>query len=888
MDCPSILKAMTTPRKNVTILFTDIERSSELWEAHPQAMGRSLVQHDNMLREIFSEHGGYVFKTIGDAFCVAFPIASDAISAAVAAQLALARAAWEETGPLRVRMALNSGEAEERDGDYFGPTLNRVARVLVTGHGGQILLTTSTAEIVRPGLSEEISLRDLGERRLKDLSRPERIYQAVIKGLPADFPPLRSLEVLPNNLPANVTSFVGRAREMAEAKRLMSSTRLLTFTGPGGTGKTRLSLQVAAEILDQFAHGVWLVELSTLSDPALIPETIMSAVDIREEPDRPPLNTLIDALRSRHLLLVLDNCEHLIAGCAQIASTLLRQCPRVKIIASSREPLSIEGETLWAVSALGVAEFSRQPPDLDFNEIAQLEAVQLFVERAAAVRPEFALTRENAMLVAQICWRLDGIPLALELAAARIKVLPLPQILARLDDRFHLLTGGSRTALPRQQTLGALIDWSYDLLSEPERILLRRLATFVAGRTVETAEQVCSGEGIERKDVFDLLISLVEKSLVMIETGADGENRYTMLESIWDYAEEKLSQHGETARYRKKHLDYFVSFAEEAEPHLFGTDQKAWLEKISAEHHNLNLALRTSLSAPEMTEPGLRLAGALARYWEIRSYLTEGYEQYELLLARADDSIPVPIRAKAQLGAGRLSWCQDRDDDAFRHLRESQRLYVSADNKERVGVIEAFIGFTEFNEGNNDAARVNFENALAQGEAIDSKRIRAMALHGLGNIAAAAGDLSASREAKVRSVETFKTLGDWWAVSLLTGSLGEACLALGDIDAAKRYVKEALTISYELGNKWTVPYALEALADVCAEEHHGAKAVRLYGASAAQREALALAFSPTERRSYQQSLDRLHTLVPDAEFEEEWQKGRTLGFRASIHLGMDV
>ncbi|MCE0521388.1 MAG: tetratricopeptide repeat protein [Methylacidiphilales bacterium] len=878
---------MLIPRQNVTFLFTDIERSSELWETHPQAMGRALAQHDELLRGIFSQNRGHVFKTIGDAFCVAFNHTLDAVEAATAAQRALATTAWEETGPLRVRMALHYGEAELRDGDYFGQTLNRVARVLATGHGGQTLLTFVTAEIVRAMLPADLSLRDLGERRLKDLSRPERIFQLVIKGLPTEFPPLRSLEVLPNNLPAQVTSFVGRDRDMANVKRLMGTTRLLTLTGAGGTGKTRLSLQVAAELLDQFPHGVWLVELSTLSDPALIPEAILNVFGIREEPDRPPLTTLVEALRARNLLLVLDNCEHLIAGCAQVVSTLLRQCPQVKVIASSREPLSIEGETLWQVSALTVPDFFDHERSKGFDHLEEFEAVQLFVERAAAVHPGFALTAENARLVAKICWRLDGIPLALELAAARIKVLPLDQILSRLDDRFKLLTGGSRTALPRQQTLGALIDWSYDLLTEPERILFRRLAVFVVGRTLEMAEAVCAGNGIEPGEVFDLLCSLVDKSLIMIETPSDGEARYTMIESIWDYAEEKLSQHGETVTYRRKHLEFFVNFAERIEPLLYGPEQKAALEKLHLEHHNLDFALRTSLKSQETIVLGLRLAGALTRYWEVRSYLTEGYEQFKALLARMDDSVELAIQAKAELGAGRMSWCQDRDDDALEHYHAAQRLYASVGMIERVATIETFLGFTEYNEGRNDEARQHFERALVMAGELKSERIKAMAEHGLGSLASTTGDLAAARIAKQRAIEVFQSLGDRWPVSLITGSLGRICFVAGDYPAAKKYIRDALTISRDLGNNWSVPYAVEALADISAEEHQATKAVRLYGAASAQREMLGLSFSSTEKISYQKSLDRFHLLVPDPSFQEEWEKGRSLGFQAAINLALD-
>ena len=878
---------MLISAQTFTFLFTDIERSSELWEMHPQAMARALAQHDDLLRSLFEEHGGHVFKTVGDAFCVSYPNARAAINAAVAAQRGLASATWEETGPLRVRMAVHSGEAEQRDHDYFGPTLNRVARVLGVGHGGQTLLSAVAAESVRPTLSTEISLRDLGERRLKDLSQPEHIFQLVIQDLPDNFPPLRSLEVLPNNLPAQVTSFVGREREMAEVKRLSATTRLLTLTGPGGTGKTRLSLQVAAELLDQFPHGVWLVELSTVSDPALISDAVMSAVGIREEANRPPLTTLVDALRGRNLMLVLDNCEHLISGCAQVAATLLRSCPDVKIIASSREPLSIEGETIWGVSPLSVPDFRRNEPVLNWEEIAKLEAVQLFVDRAAAVRPEFRLTADNSALIARICWRLDGIPLALELAAARVKLLPLAQILDRLDDRFRLLTGGSRAALPRQQTLGALIDWSYDLLSEPERILLRRLSVFVVGRTLEMAEAVCAGDGLDRVDIFDLLNSLADKSLLVVETGPTGESRYTMLESIWDYADDKLTQHGENERFRRRHLEFFTEFAETAEPHLYVAEQKAWLEKLAAEHSNMNRALRTSLEQQETVELGLRLAGSLTRYWEVRSYLTEGYEQFQELLAKADDAISPVVRAKAEVGSGRLSWCQDRDEDAFRHYRAALAIYEKLGMQLQIGMVEGFLGFTQRNEGNYGEAKVHFDKALSIGKAVGSERIVVMASNGLSTVLAVEGDLVQARAIKEECVQKLKAIGDRWLLSFVKGGLAKVCFAAGDLEASRQYVTDALTITRDLGNNWSVPYAIEGIGDILAEQGEPARAVRLYGAASGQRETLALAFSPTEKESYAKAMDRLHKLVPDSRFDEEWRKGRSLGFQAAVNLALE-
>ncbi len=833
---------MRPPGGNVTLLFTDIEHSTQLWEKNPRTMGTALAQHDLLVRTIAEGHNGYVFKTVGDAFCIAFEGAMDAVRVAVAAQRKLAATDWPGTGPIRVRMAIHTGEVEQRDNDYFGPTLNRVARLLSAGHGGQTLLSRVTAEMVREHLPEDTSLRDFGDRRLKDLSRPERIFQLVIHDLPADFPPLRSMEILPNNLPAQVTSFIGRAREMADLKRLLRTTRLLTLIGPGGTGKTRLSLQAAAEMLEEFPHGVWLVEFATVSDPALVAETIANIVEVREEHGRAPLETLAAALHNRHLLLVLDNCEHLVAACAQTAATLLRRCPKVTILASSREALNIEGETLQSVPPLGVPEFSRRDNEFKSGEIAELEAIQLFVERASAVQPGFALTTGNAPLIAKICWRLDGIPLAIELAAARIKVLSLEQIFTRLDDRFCLLSGGSRTALPRQQTLGALIDWSYDLLSEPERILLRRLTIFVAGRTLEMAEDVCASEGLDKKSIFDLLSALVEKSLLTIESGPGGETRYTLLESVWDYGDEKLTQLGETLRYRSKHLDYFVRLAEQAESKLFGKDQKAWLEKLSVEHYNLNMALNFSAEHSEFIGHGLRLAGALARYWEVHSYLTEGYEHFQKLLAKTDDTMDPLVRAKAEVGAGRLSWCQDRDADALRHYHTALAIYEAARMTEQIGSVEALLGFAERSNGNGSAGRAHFERAKAIGEEQHLARVTAMAMHGLASLAADDGDFIRARQDKEKGLISARASGDEWVVALIAASLGKDCFGQGDFVAARKFLRESLAISRDLGNKWVVPYAIELLGDICANESEAQKAVQLYGAASAQREALGCPF----------------------------------------------
>ena len=479
------------PSGTVTFLFSDIEGSTALWEQSADSMRPALARHDSLLRQAIEAGGGYVFKTLGDAFCAAFATAPEALAAALSAQIALAGEGWELPTPLLVRMALHTGSAEERDADYFGPPLNRVARLMAAGHGGQVLLSEVTQALVRDALPRDVTLGDLDLHRLKDLGRPERVFQLEHPALPADFPPLRSLDnpALPNNLPQQVTSFIGREKQLAEVKALLDRTRLLTLTGSGGSGKTRLSVQAAADVLDQYEGGVWLVELAALADAALVPQSVADVLGVKEQAGGTARQGLLDWLRPKRLLLILDNCEHLVTACAVLAAEILRLCPRVRLLASSREPLGVVGEQVYRVPSLSLPD-PKQPQTVE--SLSQFEAVRLFIERAQAVQYSFSVTDANAPAVAQICWRLDGIPLALELAAARVRALPVEEINTRLDHRFRLLTGGSRTALPRQQTLRALIDWSYDLLNEEEQTLLARLSVFAGGWTLEAAGGVCA------------------------------------------------------------------------------------------------------------------------------------------------------------------------------------------------------------------------------------------------------------------------------------------------------------------------------------------------------------------------------------------------------------
>ena len=515
------------PSGTITFLFSDIEASTDRWEKNAEQMKIGFRRQEQIMRASMSEHGGYVYKMIGDAFQVAFDTALEALKAAVNAQRALQKESWGDLGSLKVRMALHTGVVEERGDDYVGPLLNRAARLMNAGHGGQVLVSQATYELLRDILPEGLLLRNLEAHRLKDLGRQEHIYQLETLDLETVFPPLRTLDSHPNNLPLQLTSFIGREREFEEVKHLLEISRLVTLNGSGGAGKTRLALQLAADLLDEFEQGVWWVDLASLGDPELAAQEVAGVLSVREETQIPLIETLGEYLRDKHLLLILDNCEHIIEGCARLADEILRASLGLRILATSREALRISGEHTYPVLSLNTPDPAHLP---SFERLSQYDAVRLFIDRAVAVSPSFSVDNIIAPSVAEICYQLDGIPLAIELAAARVGVLPVEMVLARLDDRFHLLSRGDRSVLPRHQTLAAVIDWSYDLLDDDECTLFRRLGVFIGGWTLEAAESVCCGERIAKCNVFDLLTSLSEKSLVQIDR-SNKDHRYRMLEN---------------------------------------------------------------------------------------------------------------------------------------------------------------------------------------------------------------------------------------------------------------------------------------------------------------------------------------------------------------------
>ena len=625
------------PSGIVTFLFTDIEGSTRRWDADRAAMTEALPRHDTLARMAIERCGGHVFKTVGDGFLCAFTAATDALEASIELARSLAAADFSAVGGLRVRIALHTGTADERDGDYFGPTLNRAARLLSTAHGEQIIVSGSTHEILRTSPTSSASFKDLGDHRLKDLTRPERVYQIVVPGLRADFPPLRSLTAMPNNLPSYLTSFIGRERELREIAALLESQRLVVLVGSGGIGKTRTSLQVAANRLDGSGDGVWLIELAPLASGDYIAALVAHAMGFGLPPDGDPVESLARALQAKRALLIFDNCEHLVEPAGRIIAALLRRCPGLRVLASSRQPLGITGERTYRLPSLDVPDDGGEAT-LFARDAVQSAAICLFVDRAHAVDDRFALTDANASAVADICRRLDGIPLAIELAAARVKILNPKQLRKRLDERFRVLTVGSRDALPRQQTLRAMIDWSYELLDDRERGFFARLGTFASGFVLESAAAV----GVDDHDelaALDLLASLVDKSLVLSEP--QGEiSRYRLLESMRVYAREKLLAAGEwemcAGRHARSLRDRFAHVRERYEK----TARRSEVDDLlAAELEDVRVALDRSTNGVDVLTGAELFAGCSLGWGKLGLY-KEGLARIEGLLAAlpADES----------------------------------------------------------------------------------------------------------------------------------------------------------------------------------------------------------------------------------------------------------
>lgn len=668
---------MLLPTETLTFLFTDIEGSTALLRRLGEdAYADVLAEHHLLIRSCLAGHGGREVSTQGDGFFAVFSSPRACASAVIEMQQGLGAHAWPAGEQLRVRMGVHFGEASENVTGLYGLEVHRAARIAAIAHGGQILLSATAAGLIRDSLPTGASLRDLGFHRLRDLGRAEQIFQLHGEGLPFEFPPLRSLDnpELPNNLPAQSAPFVGRSLELAEVRHLIESARLVTLTGAGGSGKTRLGLQVAADLLDGSSDGVWLVELASVSEGAVVASSVAQALGIMSHAGRPALETLLDALSSQSVFVVLDNCEHLIDDCAKVAEALLRRCPAIRLLATSREPLGIAGETIYRVPSM-----SLPVADRDTGEVApdSSDAIALFAARAAAQGVGFVLDRESAPLVAEICRRLDGMPLAIELAASRLRALSLADLNDRLDQRFRLLTGGSRNAVPRQQTLLATVDWSYSLLSAPEKKLLQRLSVFVDGFHLDAAEEVCAGGDLDVFAITDLVASLVDKNLVVAEP-ADGSLRYRLLETIRQFAAERLIESGgtEADELNRAHCRYFLSVAEAAKAEFEGPGQVKWIRRLNAEQGNIWRAIDNAADAADVsvgTEQVLRFGVALVRHWVDSSQRERALGVIAPALARPEASADPALRSTAvgerrhdrprgRHGAGVVPWRTSHGD----------------------------------------------------------------------------------------------------------------------------------------------------------------------------------------------------------------------------------
>lgn len=915
------------PTGTVTFLFTDIEGSTKLWEKSPRGMQVALTRHDTLLWEAIEGHDGFVFKTVGDAFCAVFPTALGALESALAAQRTLFSEAWgDEIGALRARMALHTGAAHERDGDYFGPPVNRVARLLSTGHGGQILLSSSTQELVRDHLPPETHLRDLGERRLKDLSRPERIFQLTAPDLPSEFPPLRTLETHTNNLPLQATPLIGREREVEAVCGLLRSheTRLLTLLGPGGTGKTRVGLQVAAELVDDFEDGVFFVPIAAITDPTLVAPTIARVLGLSEGGAQSPEELLEGYLRDRQTLVLLDNFEQVLEA-APVVDRLLSTAAGLKILATSRTPLGLYGEYEFPIPPLSLPDPESLPPLENLTEYA---AVRLFVERASAVRPDFSLAEDNAPAVVEICERLDGLPLAIELAAARIKLLPPQVLLDRLGNRLRILTGGARNLPERQRTLRNAIEWSYELLDEGEKVLFGRLGVFSSGATLEAMEAVCEAEGDLPTDVFEGASSLLDKSLLRQEEGAGGEPRFVMLETIHEFANVKLEDSREAEAVRRAHAEYFLALAEEAEPMLWGAEDAKWLDRLVQEHDNMRAALSWAIEHEE-GELALRIGGALRWFWYMEGYYGEGRRWLEAALDKDWGASAAGARARALEGVGWLAAGQGDLDRAEAAAKEGLKLsteaglgdVVAADlqnvlgeavarqrgNYERAaelltggvalhrkagdlrGVAWSLgdLANVSSDRGNYEQAKELYEEGLALSRRLGGAELLGAYLISLGYEYLLEGEPEKAISLNEEAAELFRKRGRRGGLHQALGNLGWATLLRGDYERAETLHKQSLRVSQDLGDKLVASESVEGLACTAGAQAEAERSAILFGAAEGLREAEGYQQAPRDRSLREPYLAAAHVEVGEAAWSAAWEKGRSMQFEDAVVYALE-
>lgn len=919
-----------------TFLLTDIQGSTRLWEEHPAEMGEALAVHDGILRAAIAASGGAVVKTMGDGMLAVFDGTIAAVSAAIDAQRALRDTSWGITGPLRVRMAIHAGTAESREGDFFGQALNRDARILAIGHGGQILLSAVAAALTRDRLPAGAELRDLGSHRLRDLDRPEQVFQIAIDDLPRDFPALRSLTSRRSNLPLPLTSFVGRERELAEVERLIERGRLVTLIGTGGTGKTRLMIEVAGRVAPRFEDGVWLAELAALGDAGEIGPEIGRALGVAALPGRDALDHVVEFLMSKELLLVLDNAEHLIDGVARVAERVLAAAPGVRILATSREALAVAGEAVVQVPSLTCparTAGSLRHEDASLADAGATEAVRLFEDRASAVLPSFTVTDANVRAVAEICTRLDGIPLAIELAAGRVSAMSPEEIASGLGDRFRLLTGGRRTAVPRQQTLTALIDWSWDLLGDADRRLLRRLSIFVGGWTSAAAANVAGDADASAgaMDTIDALTRLVDRSLVIVDRGAT--TRYRMLETIRQYARQQLIASGEAADIGGRHLRFFGAMADAAATEVRGPAMVDWLDRLDSEIENLGAALEWALE----TDPdaAVRMSIALLDYWIARVPSPENSARIvaaieagrQILVGPPESTREQKVLTVRLLGMAARKWSLSGGADIGLGWAE-QAIVLAQELGDPRALIDAMLGHTTARifTGARGDIRGWLEEVIRQGTAIGdwfsvafatsgvavslgsvdtvqveellalgsdaahrsgNPHVIALTAMGQGNILARSGRFDEARNRLQEAIDRFAELGDERLADACRSEVAHVLRRAGELDEALALYRVTIQRWARTGNRGAVAHQLESIAFALIVQGSPERAARLLGAAESLRDASRSPMLQAEQIEHDAWLARLRGTADPAAVEAALVAGRRLTSAEAVAIAVE-
>jgi len=788
------------PTGTVTFLLTDIEGSSRVWERQPAAMARALARHDELLAAHISAHDGIVLKHRGegDSTFSVFARARDALGGALGFQLALTLEPWPAEAVLRVRVAVHTGEAELRDGDYFGSSVNRCARLRAIAHGGQTLLSRTTHDVVRDGLSAETTLRPLGAHHLQDLLRPEEVFQVVHPGLRTEFPPLRSLDTLPNNLPTEQNTFVGRTADMSAIIERMHRVRLLTLRGFPGSGKSRLALQAGAALLVEHPDGVWRVDVAEVTDSALLDGVVASALGVPGGSPRPWAEALEDYLRPRALLLILDNCEHLLEGCASLVDRLLPAAPGLRILATSRQRLGVSGEFVVVLAPLSLPPDGDAEDELD-AQIRQSEALRLFLDRVMAAKPDFVVTSEAMRLAARICRGLDGLPLAIELAAASAHRESLDTLARRIDDPVRLLATESPNARARHRSLRAAIASSYDLLSHGERLLFNRLAVFDGGFTLRATEAVCQFGACAVHTVHGTLAALEEQSLVASMEAPSGDKRYRMPATVRAYGLEQLAVAGEHHQVRDRHAYYFLGLSQQAEQGLQGAKMDEWLERLEAEHGNLLAAVDWLTDCGEAVH-ALQMSCALYRFWDVRSHLDEGRGRLERILGvpGAESS---PERARALRALGALAWRAGDLSAAESRLTES--LQIARQIGDRIGVARTLntLGNVVAQQGDRPQAMGLYTDSLLKARELGDQSLTASALNNLGQTLREDGQFVEARPILEEGLALARTLDDQVAMAGILNNLGRIALLEDDYARAEAIFDEALALNRAHGNR---------------------------------------------------------------------------------------